>query len=152
MPIKLAAVDDIPGIIEMARSAYALTRFNTFDFDEERIIRTLREVIDKRRERYVPLVAIGANGTVVGGLLGVLDRHIFSEQLTANVMYFVVLPSARMGGYGARLLRAFETWARNRNAAEVVFGVNSGTDVSTLHRFALRMGYAHVGGIHAMKL
>lgn len=90
-------------------------------------------------------VATGNEGKVVGGLLGVLEQHIFSDQLTASVMHFDVLPEARMGGHGVRLLKAFETWCANRKVVEIVFGINSGEHLEVLGRFAQRMGYAKIG-------
>jgi hypothetical protein len=32
-------------------------------------------------------------------------------------MYYDVLPDKRMGGYGVRLLKAFEQWCKNREVA-----------------------------------
>ena len=46
--------------------------------------------------------------------LAVLERHIFTEQWTASVMHYDVLPERRMGGYALRLMKAFEQWAANR--------------------------------------
>lgn len=152
MPIRLAELDDIPCLVEAARQMHALTRFNAFQFDETRIARTFREVIENGKARYLFLVAIGAEGKVVGGLIGVLERHIFSDRLIASVMHIAVLPEARMGGYGPRLLRGFERWAKNRVAAEVCFGVNSGIDLHAISTFAARMGYRAVGTNYAQAL
>jgi hypothetical protein len=60
-------------------------------------------------------------------------------------MHIDVLPETRMGGHGVRMLKAFEQWARNRNAVEICFGINSGTGVDALGRMALKMGYQKVG-------
>jgi GNAT superfamily N-acetyltransferase len=70
---------------------------------------------------------------------------MFSDQLTASVMHFDVLPEARMGGHGVRLLKAFETWCANRKVVEIVFGINSGEHLETLANFAGRMGYRAIG-------
>lgn len=152
MPIKHAELEDIPDLVEMAKRMHALTRFKDIKFNEARIIRTFQEVIERGQGRYLALVAIGSGRHVVGGLIGVLERHIFSDHIVASVMQIVVVPEARMGGYGLRLIRAFEKWGRNRGAAEVAFGVNSGNDVDTLHRFATRMGYTAVGANFSLSL
>jgi GNAT superfamily N-acetyltransferase len=101
--------------------------------------------ITKGKHKYVFFVAIGAESKLVGGLLGVLEQHIFSDQLTARVVHFDLLPEARMGGHGVRLLKAFETWCANRKVVEITFGINSGNHLETLGRFAQRMGYTRIG-------
>jgi GNAT superfamily N-acetyltransferase len=60
-------------------------------------------------------------------------------------MHFDVLPDSRMGGYGVRLLKAFEQWAANRKVVEINFGINSGEQLEALERFAGRMGYTKTG-------
>ncbi|MBA4178327.1 MAG: hypothetical protein C0505_17485 [Leptothrix sp. (in: Bacteria)] len=80
-------------------------------------------------------------GQIVGALIGVLEQQIFSEALTACVIHFDVLPEARMGSYGVRLLKAFERWATNRKVIEIGFGVNSGEHLEQLSRLALRTSH-----------
>jgi hypothetical protein len=50
-----------------------------------------------------------------------------------------------MAGYGLRLMKAFEQWARNRKVAEISFGVNSGEGYAQVGSFARRIGYQPVG-------
>jgi hypothetical protein len=84
----------------------------------------------------------------VGALLAVLEKHIFSDQLTASIMHYDVLPEKRMGGYGARLMKAFELWCNNRKVAEINFGINSAdnaSELALLGQFATKLGYTKVG-------
>jgi len=74
-----------------------------------------------------------------------MEQQIFTDAYTASIMHFDVLPEARMGGYGVRLLKAFEQWAMNRGAVEICFGVNSDTEAHVVGRFAQKMGYRKVG-------
>ncbi len=152
MPIKRAELKDVPGLVEMAKRMHALTRFKNLEFNEARIIRTFEELIERGQGRYLALVAIGSERRIVGGLIGVLERHIFSEQLIASVMQVVVVPEARMGGYGPRLLRGFEMWSKNRGAIECCFGTNSGVDLITTNSFARRIGYHSVGQNYAKSI
>jgi hypothetical protein len=50
-----------------------------------------------------------------------------------------------MGGYGVRLLHAFEGCAAKRNVVEISLGVNSGGDWQRVGQFVTQMGYAKVG-------
>lgn len=63
----------------------------------------------------------------------------------ARIVHYDVLPESRMGGWGVRLLRAFEQWAKNRQVLEINFGVNSATEQDTVGRFAHKMGFEKVG-------
>ncbi|WP_428507395.1 GNAT family N-acetyltransferase [Roseateles sp.] len=145
MPIRMATLADIPQLVEGGRRMHALTRFKHFDYNAERVAKAFESLITQGQHKYVFMVAEGAEQRVVGALIGVLEQHIFSEQLTASIMHFDVLPEARMGGYGVRLLKAFERWAENRHVVEICFGVNSETASIDVGCFAGRLGYSRVG-------
>lgn len=92
--------------------------------------------------------AIDSEERVAGGLLATLERHIFSPQITASIMHFDVLPEKRSAGYALRLIKAFEAWCKNRQVAEINFGINSVDDaaeLARLGRFAQRLGYRKIG-------
>jgi len=145
MAIRFAQVDDVPALVALGARMHQLTRFRSLDFKPDKVAKALADVITKGQHKYVLFVATGAQGRIVGGLLGVLEQHIFSDQLTASVVHFDVLPEARMGGHGVRLLKAFEAWCANRKVVEIAFGINSGEDLDVLGRFARRVGYEKAG-------
>jgi GNAT superfamily N-acetyltransferase len=145
MVVRFAQLEDVPALVAIGERMHALTRFRTLDYKPDKVAQALTDAITKGKHKYAFFVATGAEAKVVGGLLGVLEQHIFSDQLTASVMHFDVLPEARMGGHGVRLLKAFETWCVNRKVVEVTFGINSGESLETLAQFAHRMGYTHAG-------
>ena len=149
MPIRFARLEDVPDLVEGGRRMHALTRFKKFDFNAKKIERSFVDLITKGQNKYVFFVAESSAGKVVGALIGVLEQHIFSDQLTASVMHFDVLPEARAGGYGLRLLRAFEQWCVNRKVLEITFGINSGEGLDKLGQFAERVGYRVVGANYA---
>jgi hypothetical protein len=49
------------------------------------------------------------------------------------------------GKYGVRVIKPFEQWAKNRDAVEICFGVNSGSG-SERQTPIERLGYQLVGG------
>ena len=117
-------------------------------YDAHRVSAALQAAFAESSGRYVCLVAQDAQGRVAGGLLAVLERHIFSPQVTASIMHFDVLPEKRAGGYAVRLIRAFEQWCQNRQIAEIAFGINSVDDeaeIQRLGRFARKLGYRKMG-------
>jgi GNAT superfamily N-acetyltransferase len=130
---------------------HALTRFKAFSFNAQRTAESLASLVQQQNGKYLFVVAQNAQKKIVGGLIAVIEQHIFSDAFTASIMHIDVLPNARMGGYGVRLLKAFEGWAKNRNVAELYFGVNSQTGVAQIETLALRMGYEKVGGNYAKR-
>ena len=145
MTIRFATLNDVPTLVEGGRRMHALTRFRNLDYSECRVREAFSRLIELGQHKYVFLVAEDSEKGVVGALIGVLEQHIFSDQLTASVMHYDVLPEKRMGGYGVRLLKAFEHWCANRKVVEINLGVNSGEAVESLGRFVVRMGYSKVG-------
>ncbi len=145
MTIRFAELKDVPPLVELASRMHALTRFRQQPFNAQRAADSFAAIIQQDKGRYVFFVAQNQANEVVGGLIGVMEQQIFTDVFTASIMHIVVLPQARMGGYGIRLLKAFELWAQNRDAFEVYFGVNSGTESDGLGQMVVKMGYVRVG-------
>ena len=145
MPIRFASLQDVPAVVELGARMHQLTRFKTYPYRRERVAESLTQLIERGRGKYVFLLAEDGDQRIVGGLIAVLEQHIFSEQLTASVMHYDVLPEKRMGGYGVRLLKAFEQWCKNRKVVEINLGINSLTDMDSVAGFVRKMGYGKVG-------
>ena len=145
MPIRFSTPQDVPALVALGKRMHAITRFKSFVYDEARVAQALSAAFTEGKNRYVCMVAVNNQGLVVGGLLAVLEQHIFSSQITASIMHYDVLPEARMAGWGVRLLRAFELWAKNRQVVEISFGINSGDAQGIVARFAGKMGFEEVG-------
>jgi GNAT superfamily N-acetyltransferase len=145
MPIRFATLTDVPHLVEGGKKMHALTRFKNQPYIDARVTKAFSDLIAQGEGKYVFFVAENADKQIVGALIGVLEQQIFSELITASVMHFDVLPEARMGGWGVRLLKAFEQWAKNRSVFEIAMGVNSGTHAESIGVFLKKMGYASVG-------
>lgn len=150
--IRFATEQDIPALAELGRHMHAITRFRTMPYDAQRVQQSLHTAFTQGQGKYVCMVADSSSQPVVGVLLAVLEQHIFSPQPVASIMHYDVLPQYRMGGYGLRLLKAFEQWCKNRQVAEINFGINSGMDHEKVGRFAQRMGYQMIGANYAKSL
>jgi GNAT superfamily N-acetyltransferase len=145
MPIRFATLNDVPHLVAGGKQMHALTRFKNQPYIEARVTKAFNDLIAQGEGKYVFFVAENAEKQLVGALIGVLEQQIFSELITASVMHFDVLPEARMGGWGVRLLKAFEQWAKNRNVFEIAMGVNSGIHAESIGVFLKKMGCASVG-------
>jgi GNAT superfamily N-acetyltransferase len=145
MPIRLATIDDLPALVEGGSRMHALTRFKSIPFSAQKTAESFAALIRHGNGKYVFLVVENSAGKVVGCLIGVIEQPIFAEVFVATVMYIVVLPEYRMGGYAVKLIRAFELWAKNRNAVDIQIGSNSGVAIDKAAEFLGKLRYEKVG-------
>lgn len=152
MKIRFATLDDVPVFVEMARTFHGLTRFRAYDYNPERMEANLRAIINDTRGTHCFFVAVDESGMSVGGLIGCVESHFFSDKLVASVIHYDVLPEKRMGGAALKLLTAFKKWAENRNAFEISAGVNSGVELDRMDSFLRKLGFQMTGGNYSMTL
>lgn len=155
MIIRFATIKDIPAFVELGRYFHGLTRFRSYEFNGDRVAAQLRAVIDAGQDKngtHCFIVAEDSNHKAIGGLIGCVERHFFSDQIVASIIHYDVLPERRMSGAGVRLLSAFRTWAENRGAVELSAGVNSGTHIDKTDKFLRRLGFVQTGGNYALAL
>ncbi|TAN82312.1 MAG: GNAT family N-acetyltransferase [Gallionella sp.] len=152
MKIRFATLDDIPTFVGMARTFHELTRFRAYDYNPERVAANLQAVIENPRGTHCFFVAVDEAGVPVGGLIGCVESHFFSDKLVASVIHYDVLPEKRMGGAGIKLLTAFKKWAENRGVFELAVGINSGTDLPKIDSFLRKLGFQQTGGNYSMVL
>ncbi len=119
---------------------------------ERQSIQSLRVVIESKAGSHCFLVAEDSSGRAIGGLIGCVENHIFSDQLVASLIHYDVLPEKRMTGAGLRLLTAFKKWAQNRGVFEICAGVNSGTDLEKIARFLRKLGFQLTGGNYSLMM
>jgi GNAT superfamily N-acetyltransferase len=143
--IRFANMNDVPIMVEIASRMHSLTRFKAYPFNAQKTANSIAALIQHDKGRFAVFVAENSDKRIVGGLIGVVEQQIFSDAFTASIMHIDVVPESRMGGYGVRLIKAFEQWAKNRDAFEICFGVNSGTG-DELQTLIERLGYQFVGG------
>jgi hypothetical protein len=72
------------------------------------VARACAELIEPRQHRCAFLPTEDSAWGICGALIGVLNQHNFSDQITASVMHYSMVPAVRMGGCSLRSLRAFE--------------------------------------------
>ncbi|MBV1786785.1 GNAT family N-acetyltransferase [Marinobacterium sp. D7] len=155
MKIRFATPDDVAPFVEMCRVFHAMTRFAAYDYNPERVAHNLKAVIDigqNGKGSHCFFVAEDSQGQPVGGLIGCIERHFFSDQPVASIIHYDVLPERRMGGAGLRLLTAFRKWAENRGAFEISAGVNSGAEIQKMDRFLRKLGFRQTGGNYSLML
>lgn len=156
MKIRFATVEDVPLFAnELCPTFHAVTRFAAFDYNAEKVARSLRAVVETGQNKqgtHCFFVAEDSDGHPVGGLVGCIEEHFFSDQKVASIIHYDVLPEKRMGGAALKLLIAFRKWAENRGAFELSAGVNSGVQMDKIDRFLKRLGFQPTGGNYSLSL
>lgn len=155
MTIRFARVEDIPTMVELGAYFHSITRFKSYDYNYDRVSGQLRALIDAGQEKrgtHCCLLAEDSHGEIIGGVIGCVERHFFSDRLVASIIHYDVLPERRMSGAGLRLMSAFRTWAENRGAVELSAGVNSGAHIDKTDKFLRRLGFVQTGGNYALAL
>lgn len=155
MKIRFATLDDIPACVEVGRRMHAATRFSIYDYRPERVAQNLRAVVtagQNLNKTHCFFVAEDDAGQIIGGLIGCVERHFFSDLLVASVIHYDVLPEKRMSGAGLKLLIAFRKWAENRGVFELSVGINSGVELEKMDRFLKKLGFRQTGGNYALVL
>jgi GNAT superfamily N-acetyltransferase len=87
------------------------------------------------------------NGT--GRCIGMLAGHIgapwFSTVPIAKDLAWYVEPEHRGGMAAVRMIRAFESWAKEQGAGEVWLAQSSGVSIERTRKFSEALGYITVG-------
>jgi GNAT superfamily N-acetyltransferase len=152
MKIRFAKPSDVSGFALAGSRVHGATRFQSFDYDVERVAQSLGAIVANPAGPHCFIVAVDEQEEPIGWLIGCIECHFFSDRLVASIINYGVLPERRMGGAGLRLLTAFRRWAQNRGAVELNAGVNSGTDLERVDRFLRRLGFKFMGGNYSMNL
>ena len=141
--IRTATEADLPRLVEMARDMHAESpRYRHLDFSAEK---TARAILTLLTHAEGVAVVAEKEGHIVGMLGGFVTEHFFGRDKVACDLGLYVVPDERGSSLAPRLVRAFESWAREAGAADCVMGVS--TEVMAERTAALyeRMGYVMSG-------
>ena len=146
MPLRPIALRDLEGVSRLGAKMHAESVYSRFDYDENKFIKLLCRFIMNTEDHFTCIGEI--NGEPVGVFLGSIGEHYFGKDKIASDTLWYVLPKHRGSIMGVRMLRAFETWARDRNVADITVGVSSGLNLNKTNNVLEKSGYEVVGGIY----
>lgn len=145
--IRPATHEDIPRIVELGRILHAESSYSSIPYIDEKVIATMRNVIDTG----VIFVA-EFDGEVVGGLAGGMAEQWFSNERTAFDYSFFIHPEFRRGAIAVRLMTAFCEWAKLLGAKTVRMGITTGIHVERTAKLYRAMGFNEVGPLFQKEL
>ena len=131
--------DDIDAVVALGRKAHALSAHATWEFDDQ----SAAMLLAKLRWMKDGVVWISEHDRQITGLLlgHITTPEFVKVRIATDIAFYAERP-----GDGKQLLRAFEQWAKDRKADEILIGVSFGGRKSD--RYYERAGYTTVGGVY----
>lgn len=115
--IRVATVSDRERIVEMGARFVAESQYGGFfRMSEQAVSATVERVLDSDDGT---ILVLDMGGSLVGMIVMVIYTHPFSGDRVASELAWWVDSGSRASGGGVRLLRAAETWARDRDASAI---------------------------------
>lgn len=152
--VRNARPSDEPVLLEMCRFAHAESpRYRNLRFDQSKVEATIQAMVGTYATGPAECVLVSERGDHVTGVFGaVMQDHLFGPDLVAREVLFYVKPEHRgtFARAGIKLVRAFERWAFDRGALELVVGSSTMITPETTLRLYQYLGY-HSHGFSMIK-
>ena len=144
MPIRPIKEDDIVAVVGLGYQMHQESVYRDFDYNPNKCGRMVYRYMTNPDTHFA---YVGThNDTLNSILLGSIGEHYFGTDLIASDTLWYVSPQSRGSRVGLQLLRAFEKWAKERDAAEIYVGVSSGLSADKTGAMLQKLGYDVVGG------
>lgn len=144
--IEKVTLETVDEFIALARQMHEESTSRDLEFSEQ----TLKTLI-ARPETFCVLAK--KDGLVVGGMLGFITQHYFSEDKKAVESGLYVKPEHRNGMTGTRLIKTFESWAKENGAKHIWIGYSTGIgDIDRMKDYYSALGYNYEGFFCRKKL
>lgn len=138
MSIRPAVLEDIPSLMRLGADFYAVANYEA-PMDVGEIPATLEHLI---RSPDGLAMVMEDHADVVGAILGIIHKPVFSMALQATELGWWVAPESRGRRDAVRLISAFEEWARGRGARHTVLSSLMHLRPDALDRIYRALGYA----------
>jgi hypothetical protein len=142
---------DIGEILELGQQMHAESAFRHFDFDIPKCAMLFHTCLTNPDTHFIR-VAVSPTNEIVGLLIGFISEHYFGRDLIASDYLWYVTPEHRGSKAALALLRDFQKWAEDRNAAEVHMGISTGVHAEKTGALLERLGYDLVGGNYKLRV
>lgn len=137
LEIRHATEDDINVIVFLvAMMAGESPRYSKHGFSPEKADALARFLVKQRS-----LFVAESLGEIIGFFAGLVTEQYLSHDKYATDIGVFVLPDHRGGSAFIRLVRAFENWAVEQGATELLMGVSTGIHPEKTVRMYERLGY-----------
>tara|TARA_B100000780_G_scaffold97489_1_gene67955 strand:+ start:829 stop:1287 length:459 start_codon:yes stop_codon:yes gene_type:complete len=150
MPIRPIEPKDLPGAIDLGFQMHQESVYQHFNYDPNKCGRLIYDFMTNPDTRFAYVGTF--DGELNSILLGSIGEHYFGTDLIASDTVWYVSAQSRGSRVGLQLLRAFEKWAKERNAAEIYMGISSGLSADKTGAMLQKLGYDVVGGNYKQRV
>lgn len=133
-------------LIELGKEFHKESRHGKFKFDEQRVW-DLAANIKTHPEKYHINYYRNQDGKIVGMFIGIIVPEFFSGRLLANDMGMYVAPEYRGTRVFIKMLKTFETWAKESGAEKIILYHSAGINTDKAISLFSKLGYEHYGFI-----
>ena len=135
--------EDFEQLLNLGYEMNQESTFKDLGYSRDKIYNLMMTCIDKP-DIYIGL-ADENNGVIDGMFVGYVSEYLFSEKLIASELILYVRKSKRGGTAGLRMVREFESWAKEKNVSEIMLDVCTGINQQRTVDFYKRLGYKESG-------
>lgn len=125
--LRHATLDDVPVIVEMARTLYASSVYSEISIDTAKVRQMLEKFIVEGQQNFL-VVLSHDEGKPVGVLAAYAFQPLFSNDKIATEVLLWLEPEHRNTKRGKELLDAYEYWAKLIGVKVVQYGLLSSAD------------------------
>ena len=143
MEIQKITAEWFPDFCELVKRSIAESEFSDAELDVAALYKMLQS------PDVVYFLAID-DGKIAGSIGGVAHKYFFSSRLRVSDLGFYVEPEYRGSRAAIKLVRALESWAKERGIEDIYLGQTTGIEVEKTQQFYERLGYKIVG-VNAIK-
>lgn len=147
--VRPATEADISILIAMGRALHAESpRYARLSFSADKVENLIRHMITSTLVTRAPGGAfVAEKGGIIIGMLGAfIHSPFFSDDKLASDYTFYIVPEHRRRGRAAiALIRAFEQWAFDNGALDIIPGISTMIDAESTAHFYNKLGYERYG-------
>jgi len=137
------ALENIRDIVGLGQRMHEESAYSNLRFDIEVAAQSIYEKIVQSDLGFG--VIAYKDDVPVGLFAGSLATHYFGPDIFAYDLAWYVVPEHRGAMTAVRMLKMFQSWAKDRGAREVHVGVMTNVSSARTGKLFKRLGYTHVG-------
>lgn len=138
--IRAATIADTEDLLELARAMHAESpRFQRHEFSEAKAVAMIEHLVEQSTGALF-VATVGDH--CVGMIAGLMGELFFSRAKYATDLVVFVTSEHRGSSMVVRLVKAFERWAIDAGASEILLGVSTGVATDRTVALYERLGYA----------
>lgn len=149
MQVRVATIEDIPSLIEIARQFIVeAPNYSKRELNETALDQNFRSVMSGAGAIFL----VESKNQIVGGIVCLTTTDWFNDQVIAFEQVFYVCPEYRATRAPFLLLDSFISWAKHMNAGRIQCGTTTGINTKGCIRLYQHFGFSEYGTVLDLEL